>query len=585
MVWSADDTDTPGVGDDEFEIFGQRIDAATGTERGVNDLRISDAGGTGDAGFIGPGRPAVAYNPTNNGYLVVWLANDPDTAGIVAGELEIFGQCLDAATGAEVGVNDFRISDVGGTGNVSTRVGFPIVAYNTTSNEYLVVWQADDTDTPGIVDGELEVFGQCLAAATGAEIGANDFRISDAGETGNPAFTATRPAVAYNPTNDEYLVVWQAEDTDTTGIVDGELEVFGQRLAAATGAEIGVNDFRISDVGGTGFPDFDAFFPDVAYNRTNNEYLVVWQADDTDTSGIVDDEFEIFGQRLVFAFVLHFAQFGNGSGLKSEIVLTNPHPTQTVTGEVTLLDVGGAVLDLRNNLSGTTGVDATKVMPQFSIPALGSVRIETDGLGPLSTGSVVVVATGAVGGVIRFEIAGTGVAGVGSGTPFKKAIVPVQRIGSINTGIATRNTSSVEQAVVNMTLRNLQGNGVAAGQAAVTLEPNARNSQFINEIFPGANTEDFQGTVTLESANSISALALELGDTGEFTTLPVTAVPTNGAAQVSITQAVAPFELSFAQFGNGGGLTSEIVIISPGASTGRCPCSTSPEFLWTCEAS
>ncbi len=298
VVWNADDTDTPGVADDEFEIFGQRIDAATGIEVGVNDFRISDAGGTGDGGFIGPGRPAVAYNPTNNGYLVVWLANDPDTAGIVAGELEIFGQCLDAATGNEVGVNDFRISDVRGTGTVSTRVGFPVVAYSPTNNEYLVVWQAEDTDTAGIVDGEREVFGQRLAAATGAEIGANDFRISDAGGTGNPAFPATRPAVAYNTTNDEYLVVWQAEDTDTAGIVDGELEVFGQRLAAATGAEVGVNDFRISDVGGTGFPDFDAFFPGLTYNATNNEYLVVWQADDTDTPGIVDEEFEVFGQRL-----------------------------------------------------------------------------------------------------------------------------------------------------------------------------------------------------------------------------------------------------------------------------------------------
>ena len=220
---------------------------------------------------------------------------------------------------------------------------------------------------------------------------------------------------------------------------------------------------------------------------------MAWQADDPDTTGIVDDEFEIFGQRLVFAFALHFAQFGNGSGLKSEIVLTNPHPIQTITGEVTLFDAGGPVLDLRNNLSGTAGVDVTKVMPLFSIPPLGSVRIETDGLGPLSVGSVLVVPSGALGGVIRFEIAGTGVAGVGPGTPFKKAIVPVHRMGSINTGIAARNTSSDEQAVVNMTLRNLQGSGVLAGQAAVTLEPNARNSQFINEIFPDAIQKDFKG--------------------------------------------------------------------------------------------
>ncbi len=287
-------------------------------------------------------------------------------------------------------------------------------------------------------------------------------------------------------------MVWQADDTDTPRIVDEEFEVFGQRLEATTGGEIG-DDFRISDVGGTGDASVRIFRPRVGYSSINNQYLVAWQADDPDTTEIVDDEFEIFGQRLVFAFALHFAQFGNGSGLKLEIVLTNPHPIQTVTGEVTLFDAGGPVLDLRNNLSGTAGVDVTKVMPLFSIPPLGSVRIETDGLGPLSVGSVLVVTSGAVGGVIRFEIAGTGVAGVGPGTPFKKAIVPVHRMGSINTGIAARNTSSDEQAVVNMTLRNLQGSGVLAGQAAVTLDPNARNSQFINEIFPDAIQKDFKG--------------------------------------------------------------------------------------------
>ena len=284
-------------------------------------------------------------------------------------------------------------------------------------------------------------------------------------------------------------------------------------------------------------------------------------------------------------FLLHFGQFGNGSGLKSEIVLTNPDPTEAVTGEVSVLDANGAVLDLTNNLSATPGVDLSQA-PTFSIPPLGSVRIETDGQGPLSTGSVVVSSSGIAGGVIRFEIQDIGVAGVGSGMPLKNAIVPVQRLGSINTAIATRNTSPVNQAVVNMILRDLQGKGVAGGQAAVTLDPNARNAQFINEIFPGADTEGFQGTVTLESANSagggstvatLSSVALELGSAGEFTALPVTevrevdflSIPSGGAAQDPLTNQGLPFELNFAQFGNGGGLTSEIVIISPEASTGQ----------------
>ena len=49
--------------------------------------------------------------------------------------------------------------------------------------------------------------------------------------------------------------------------------------------------------GRTGTPASPPSIPAVAYNSTNNEYLVVWAGDDN-TAPLVDDEFEIFGQRL-----------------------------------------------------------------------------------------------------------------------------------------------------------------------------------------------------------------------------------------------------------------------------------------------
>ena len=57
------------------------------------------------------------------------------------------------------------------------------------------------------------------------------------------------------------------------------------------------NDFRISDLGGTANVMFAASAAAVTWNATNNEYLVVWDGDD-DVGVLVDDEFEIFGQRL-----------------------------------------------------------------------------------------------------------------------------------------------------------------------------------------------------------------------------------------------------------------------------------------------
>jgi hypothetical protein len=110
-----------------------------------------------------------------------------------------------------IGTADFRISDMGGTGDTAFGGRSPSVAYNSTDNEFLVVWWGDDNEG-GLVDDEHEIFGQLIDAATGVEIGTNDFRISIMGGTGDPAYPALDPSVAYNPTNNEYLVVWSGQD-------------------------------------------------------------------------------------------------------------------------------------------------------------------------------------------------------------------------------------------------------------------------------------------------------------------------------------------------------------------------------------
>jgi hypothetical protein len=288
VVWSGED-DTGLLADNEFEIFGQRINAATGDQVGANDFRISDMGNMdGDSEFDAI-TPAVAYNGVNNEYLVVWEGAD-DTGTLKKNEFEIFGQRLDAA-GAEVGANDFRISDMGPDGDTAFAAIDPAVAYNGRNNEYLVVWYGDDT-----TDQKYEIFGQRINAATGEQVGANDFRISDMGPDGNANFDAFSPAVAYNPTNNEYLVVWEGND-NIPPTVANEAEIYGQRLDAATGAEVGANDFLISEMGPDGDITFGGFAPAVAYNGAANEYLVVWQgADNTDS--LVALEAEIFGQRL-----------------------------------------------------------------------------------------------------------------------------------------------------------------------------------------------------------------------------------------------------------------------------------------------
>jgi hypothetical protein len=114
------------------------------------------------------------------------------------------------------------------------------------------------------------------------------------GPDGDENYDAYPPAVAYNSMDNEYLVVWYGDDTG--GLANNEYEIFGQRVNAATGAEIGT-DFRLSDMGPEGNPNYSARSPAVAYNSAGNEYLVVWCGDD-DTGALVSHEYEIFGQRV-----------------------------------------------------------------------------------------------------------------------------------------------------------------------------------------------------------------------------------------------------------------------------------------------
>jgi hypothetical protein len=290
VVWSGDDN-AAGVTDGEFEIFGQRISAATGLAVGANDFRISDMGPDGDGQFDAVS-PDVAYSATSNEYLVVWEGDD-NAPGLIDGANEVFGQRIAGATGAAIGTNDFRISDMGIDSDTLLDAERPAVAWNSVDNLFLVVWAGDD-DTAPLVNGESEIFGQLIAAGTGAATGTNDFRISDMGPNGNGNFDALNPDVAYNATNNEFFTIWQGDD-NTAPLVDGETEIFGQRIAGATGAEVGTNDARLSDMGTNGDSTFDAEDPAVAWSSTSNQYLVVWSGDDN--SGLlVNGESEIFGQ-------------------------------------------------------------------------------------------------------------------------------------------------------------------------------------------------------------------------------------------------------------------------------------------------
>lgn len=259
------------------EVYGQLLNG-TGVALDKS-FRISN---TTDQGTeFNAGSPHVAYNATNNQYLVVW--NGPSK---VKSQSEIWGQGL-SAKGEQLGKGngDFLISQVSTNIGSDRDASVPQVVYNGSSNEYLVVFQANGVAGVDNVQAN-EVFGQRINAATLAEIGPNDFRISNT--PGSFRNRADNPRVAFNSQDKEYLVVWRGIRKDTPS------EIFGQRLSL-TGAEIDA-DFQISNVAAAG-KDRNVNLSAVAYNATGGEYLAVWDGD-----GLPDPASrrvsEIFGQRI-----------------------------------------------------------------------------------------------------------------------------------------------------------------------------------------------------------------------------------------------------------------------------------------------
>ncbi|MGV6851959.1 MAG: hypothetical protein ACWA5R_07255 [bacterium] len=291
VVWYGDDSRSTIEG--EFEIFGQFIDATTGQEIGSDDFRISDMGPNRNRDYDAID-PQLEFDPQNKRFLVVWRGED-GTATTPTGQFEVYGQLIDSASMRETGSNDFKISEMGPDGVSGYDAFSPVLAYSTTSSSFLVVWYGSD-DHPGKAPGETEVYGQ-FVDSNAQLIGMSEFVISDAGEDGDVLRNVQHPSVAWSAFSEQFLVVWSADD-DFQGRVDDEYEIYGQMIAdtplcQCSSYEQGTNDFVISNMGGAGDANFDAFHPQVAWQQAGHQFVVAYRGDQG-----VDGEFEIYTRRV-----------------------------------------------------------------------------------------------------------------------------------------------------------------------------------------------------------------------------------------------------------------------------------------------
>ena len=136
-----------------------------------------------------------------------------------------------------------------------------------------------------------------------------------------------------------------------------------------------------------------------------------------------------------------------------------------------------------------------------------------------------VVADEPIGGVLRFDLPGIGVAGVGASPPVRDVIFPARRQEEgINTGVAVHNLG---EEPIRVTCELMQG-GTVLDDVSIPLAANGQSSWFIDEVFTGADTSDFAGSVrcTAPGEGMFTGLAVELDAANRiFTTLPVVPVP------------------------------------------------------------
>jgi hypothetical protein len=256
-------------------IYVRRISGA-GRPLGAHDTRVSDRG-YGDIETS-----LAAYNPQRKEWLVAWNAEGPDELG---GIQELWGQRL-SATGSQVGANDRRLTDHA-TDNFDGDDAIGL-AYDPDHHRYLVAVRGVDSTVVGD-----EVFGH-LMDSRGKPIGEPQFRISHVTDT-NPSGDALPPRVIYDHARHRFLVVWTGNPQ--VGSMDAsEIDIFG-RFVKPDGSLVGNADKRLSNVGVDGDASFVPTRPDIGFNPFLDQFLLAW-AGDNDKSGGVDQESEVWGQRV-----------------------------------------------------------------------------------------------------------------------------------------------------------------------------------------------------------------------------------------------------------------------------------------------
>ena len=267
---------------------------------------------------------------------------------------------------------------------------------------------------------------------------------------------------------------------------------------------------------------------------------IVFSPDGTRIASFGDRGVKVWSVGVLFRErTLDFAHFANGTGITSSLVFVNVSGPRRV-GPFTLAgqpirpalyfyDKRGRPIAAESVVDITGDLEVTEdgaLSVQTEMEPLGELTISTHGRGEVVSGSVKVVSDGPIGGVLRFDLPGIGVAGVGASQPVRDALFPARRqADGISTAAAIHNLG---EEAMGVSCRLMQG-GIVLEEMEIYLEANGQEARYIEELFTGTDTSDFVGSVrctaSAEGEGMFTGVAVELAAGNQiFTTLPVVPV-------------------------------------------------------------
>jgi hypothetical protein len=235
--------------------------------------RVGGASGHGDARDADV-YPAVAYDPSTEQYLAVWLT--ARNAGSASDGFDVYGVFLDSS-GGTVG-SEFSISD----DNTAARNGLPTVAAG--NGEFAVAWT-----------GKEDPCRITVQRVTDAAPRADRLLVSGTGHHHSPS-------LVYNPARQRYALAYVAGDDYLPPTLFGADTADCGNNPSSTSAIRATEFYFSGDSPVTGVPievsdvNGGAFRPQLAYSGALNQYLAAWE--DRRSTGGGAYRFDVYAQRL-----------------------------------------------------------------------------------------------------------------------------------------------------------------------------------------------------------------------------------------------------------------------------------------------